>query len=140
MRLILIWICNALALLAVAYLLPGINVDGFTSALIAALVLGLINALIRPLLILLTLPITVLTLGLFILIINGLLFWFAGSVLKGFEVSGFWVGVMGALLYSILSSIFSLLIPRQTIQPPRPEQGSGPNSGRSPVTIDHDKL
>ena len=132
MRLILIWMCNALALLAVAYLLPGINVDGFTSALIAALVLGLINTLIRPLLILLTLPITVLTLGLFILIINGLLFWFAGSVLRGFEVSGFWVGVMGALLYSILSSVFSLLIPRRTLRQP------GSNSG--PVTIDHDKL
>ena len=132
MQLILIWICNALALLAVAYLLPGIHVDGFTSALIAALVLGLINALIRPLLILLTLPITVLTLGLFILIINGLLFWFAGSVLRGFEVSGFWVGVMGALLYSIFSSVFSLLIPRRTIQQP--------GSGSGPVTIDHDKL
>ena len=130
MRLILIWICNALALLAVAYLLPGIYVDGFIFALIAALVLGLINALIRPLLILLTLPITVLTLGLFILIINGLLFWFAGSVLRGFEVSGFWVGVMGALLYSIISSALSLLIPGRTIQRP----GSGP------VTIDHDKL
>ena len=132
MRLILIWMCNALALLAVAYLLPGINVDGFTSALIAALVLGLINTLIRPLLILLTLPITVVTLGLFILIINGLLFWFAGSVLRGFEVSGFWVGVMGALLYSIISSALSLLIPRPTLRQP------GSSSG--PVTIDHDKL
>ena len=132
MRLLLIWICNALALLAVAYLLPGINVDGFTSALIAAVILGLINTLIRPLLILLTLPITVLTLGLFILIINGLLFWLAGSVLRGFEVSGFWVGVMGALLYSILSSVFSLLIPRRTHR--QPESKSGP------VTIDHDKL
>lgn len=130
MRLILIWCCNALALLAVAYLLPGIRVDGFTSALIAALVLGLINTLLRPLLILLTLPVTVLTLGLFILVINGLLFWFAGSVLRGFEVSGFWVGVMGALLYSILSYVFSLLIPKRTIQ--RQQQG--------PVTIDHDKL
>lgn len=136
MRLILIWFCNALALLAVAYLLPGIHVDGFMSALIAALVLGLINALIRPLLILFTLPITVLTLGLFILIINGLLFWFAGSVLRGFEVSGFWVGVMGALLYSIISSVFSLLIPRQTIL----QTGPGYDSGRGPVTIDHDQL
>ena len=132
MRLILIWMCNALALLAVAYLLPGINVDGFASALIAALVLGLINTMIRPLLILLTLPITMVTLGLFILIINGLLFWFAGSVLRGFEVSGFWVGVMGALLYSIISSALSLLIPRQTLRQP------GSKSG--PVTIDHDKL
>jgi len=92
--------------------------------------LGLINALVRPLLILLTLPITVLTLGLFILVINGLLFWFVGSVLQGFEVSGFWVGVMGALLYSILSSAFSLLIPGRTIR----QQRDGP------VTIEHDKL
>ncbi len=130
MRLILLWILNALALLAVAYLLPGIHVDGFIGALLAALVLGLINALIRPLLILLTLPITVLTLGLFILVINGLLFWFVGSVLQGFEVSGFWVGVMGALLYSILSSVFSLLIPGRTIRQQR----------HGPVTIDHDKL
>jgi len=130
MRLILLWILNALALLAVAYLLPGIHVDGFIGALLAALVLGLINALVRPLLILLTLPITVLTLGLFILVINGLLFWFVGSVLQGFEVSGFWVGVMGALLYSILSAVFSLLIPRQTAK----QQQNGP------VTIDHDKL
>ena|SRR3972149_1149725 len=128
MRLILIWICNALALLAVAYLLPGVRVDGFGSALIAAVVLGLINTLLRPLLILLTLPVTVLTLGLFMLVINGLLFWLAGSVLKGFGVSGFWVGVMGALLYSIFSYVFSLLIPVRTA----PQQG--------PVTIDHDKL
>jgi len=110
MRLILIWIFNALALLAVAYLLPDIRVDSFISALIAALVLGLINTLLRPLLILLTLPVTVLTLGLFILVINGLLFWFAGSVLKGFEVNGFWPGVMGALLYSAFSFVFSLLL------------------------------
>ncbi len=130
MRLILIWICNALALLAVAYLLPGVRVEGLESALIAALVLGLVNTLLRPLLILLTLPATVLSLGLFIFVINGLLFWFAGSVLRGFEVSGFWIGVMGALLYSILSSLFSLLIPKRTIQ--TRQQG--------PVTIDHDKL
>ena len=136
MRLILIWLCNALALLAVAYLLPGIQVDGFASALIAALVLGLVNTLIRPVLILLTLPITVLSLGLFIFLINGLLFWFAGSVLRGFEVSGFWVGVMGALLYSFLASVFSLLIPRPTPQQARPAR----NAERVPITIDHDKL
>ncbi len=132
MRLLLIWICNALALLAVAYLLPGIRVDGFTSALIAAFVLGLINTLLRPLLILLTLPVTVLTLGLFILVINGLLFWFAGSVLRGFEVSGFWVGVMGALLYSIISYVLSLLIPKKRMSRQPPQDG--------PITIDHDKL
>jgi len=109
MRLLLIWFLNALALLTVAYVLPGIIVDGFTGALVAALILGLINMLLRPLLILFTLPVTVITFGLFILIINGLLFWFAGSVLKGFEVSGFWVGVLGALLYSIISSVLAMI-------------------------------
>jgi putative membrane protein len=131
MRLLLIWCCNALALLAVAYLLPGVRVEGFESALIAALVLGLINTLIRPLLILFTLPVTVLTLGLFILVINGLLFWFAGSVLRGFEVGGFWAGMMGALLYSIISYLLSLLVPKRAIRQP-PQDG--------PITIDHDKL
>lgn len=118
MQLLVIWVLNALALLTVAYVLPGIHVDGFAAALIAALVLGLINTLIRPLLILLTLPVTVVTLGLFILVINGLLFWFAGSVLKGFEVSGFWYGVAGALLYSIVSSVLSMLIFQR--KPPAP--------------------
>ena len=131
MRLILIWCCNALALLAVAYLLPGVSVDGFGSALIAALVLGLINTLIRPLLILLTLPVTVLSLGLFILVINGLLFWLAGSVLRGFHVSGFWVGMMGALLYSIISYVLSLLIPKNGVNQQPTQDG--------PITIDHDK-
>ena len=121
MRLILIWFCNALALLAVAYLLPGVRVDGFGSALVAALVLGFINTLLRPLLILLTLPVTVLSLGLFILVINGMLFWFAGSMLRGFEVNGFWVGMMGALLYSIISYVLSLLVPKNGAnrQPPQ---------------------
>ena len=109
MQLLLIWFLNALALLTVAYVLPGIVVDGFTTALVAALVLGLINTLLRPLLILLTLPVTMVTFGLFILVINGLLFWFAGSVLKGFEVGGFWVGMLGALLYSIISSVLAML-------------------------------
>lgn len=127
MRIILIWIFNALALLAVAYLLPAIHVNGFISALIAALLLGLINTMLRPLLILLTLPVTVLSLGLFILVINGLLFWFASSVLKGFEVNGFWAGVMGALLYSVFSFLLSLLLRQQVSQ-------------QGPVTIDHDKL
>ena len=109
MKLLLIWFLNALALLTVAYVLPGITVDGCTAALVAALILGLINTLLRPLLILLTLPVTVVTLGLFILVINGMLFWFAGSVLKGFEVSGLWVGVAGALLYSIFSSVLAMI-------------------------------
>ena len=111
MRLLLAWVFNAMALIAVAYPLPGITVDGFVSALIAALILGLVNTLIRPILLLLTLPITLVTLGLFILVINGFLFWFVGSVLKGFTVSGFWVGVAGAILYSVFSWALATLLP-----------------------------
>lgn len=103
MRLLLIWILNGLALLTVANFMPGIHLGGFADAMVAALFLGLVNTLIRPLLILLTLPATVLTLGLFIFLINGLLFWFIGSVLRGFVVDGFWYGVAGAVLYSIFS-------------------------------------
>jgi putative membrane protein len=103
LRLILIWTLNALALIAVASFIPGIHVGGFVAALLAAFLLGLVNTLIRPLLLLLTLPVTVLTLGLFIFVLNGLLFWFVGSVLRDFTVDSFWHGVLGALLYSIFS-------------------------------------
>jgi len=109
MKLLLIWFLNALALLTVATVLPGITVDGYTAALVAALILGLINTLLRPLLILLTLPVTIVTYGFFILVINGLLFWFAGSVLKGFEVRSLWYGIAGALLYSIISSVLAMI-------------------------------
>jgi len=102
-RLLLLWILNALALLTVANFVPGIHLDSFADALIAALFLGLVNTLIRPLLLLLTLPVTVVTLGLFIFVINGLLFWFVGSILKNFIVDSFWYGVLGALLYSLFS-------------------------------------
>ncbi|AVJ31262.1 phage holin family protein [Achromobacter mucicolens] len=111
MTLILVWILNAVALLAVAYLLPGITVASFGSALIAALVLGLVNMLVKPVLVLLTLPITIVTLGLFLIVINALLFWFVGSVLKGFQVNGFWWAVGGAILYSIISGLLTKLIP-----------------------------
>ncbi|ADL56642.1 phage holin family protein [Gallionella capsiferriformans] len=101
MKLLLVWILNAMALIAVANFVPGIHVDGFTAALVAAFFLGLVNALIRPLLLLLTLPVTLVTLGLFIFVINGLLFWLVGSVLRGFIVDSFWHGILGALLYSL---------------------------------------
>jgi putative membrane protein len=107
---ILIWILNAVALLAVAYILPGIAVASFGSALIAALVLGLLNTLVKPVLFLLTLPITVVTLGLFLLVLNALLFWFAGSVLKGFRVDGFWWALIGALAYSVISGLLSMIV------------------------------
>jgi putative membrane protein len=103
LRLLLIWTLNALALVAVANFVPGIQVEGFMAAFIAAFVLGLVNTLIRPFFLVLTLPVTMLTLGLFIFVINGLMFWFAGSILRGFSVDTFWHGVLGAVLYSIFS-------------------------------------
>ena len=103
LRLLFIWTLNSLALIAVASFVPGIHVDGFMAAFIAAIVLGLVNALVRPIFVVLTLPVTLITLGLFIFVINGLLFWFAGSILKGFVVDTFWHGVLGAVLYSIFS-------------------------------------
>jgi len=113
MRLVLVWLVNALALLALPYVFPGVKVDTFGAALIAALALGLINTLIRPLLILLTLPVTLLTVGLFIFVINGLLFWWVGSFVDGFHVSGFWSGFFGAIIYSIISWLLSALLPRK---------------------------
>jgi len=110
MALLLVWILNAVALLIVAYLLPGINVASFGAALIAALVLGLLNTLVKPVLVLLTLPITVVTLGLFLLVLNALVFWFAGSILKGFQVAGFWWALAGAIVYSLISGLLSRLL------------------------------
>jgi len=110
MRLLLAWIINAAALLALPYLFDSIRVDSFVTAMIVAVVLGLVNAFIRPVLVLLTLPATLLTLGLFIFVINGLLFWFVGSFIQGFTVAGFWPGVFGAIAYSVISWFCSALI------------------------------
>jgi putative membrane protein len=113
MRLLLLWILNAVALLAVTYLLPSIQVTGFGAALIAALLLGFINTLVRPVLAILTLPITLLTLGIFYLVLNGLLFWLASALLPGFHVEGFWSAVFGAVLYGVITWMLSALIPNQ---------------------------
>lgn len=102
MKLILTWLLAACALLLVAYLYPGVQVQSFTSALIAAAVIGLFNAVLRPVLVILTLPVTVITLGLFLFVINALLFWAAASVLDGFQVSGFVAALLGSLIYSVL--------------------------------------
>src|SRR5258705_4886104 len=113
MRLLLQWLVNALALLALPYIFTSITVDSFVTALVAALVLGLINTLIRPLLVLLTLPVTIVTLGLFIFVINGLLFWWVGSFITGFHVNGFWSGVFGAIVYSLISWLLSSLLQKK---------------------------
>jgi putative membrane protein len=110
MRLLMTWLINAVVLFILPYLMQSIRVESFAAALVAALVLGLINTLIRPLLVLLTLPVTVITLGLFIFIVNGLMFWLAANVVGGFHVGGFWSAVGGALLYSIVSWMLSSLI------------------------------
>jgi putative membrane protein len=111
MRLLLVWIINAAALFVLPYVFPWITVDTFRTALIAALALGLINTLIRPILVILTLPATLLTLGLFIFVINGLLFWWVGSFVEGFRVGGFWSGVFGAVVYSLISWLLASLLP-----------------------------
>jgi len=104
---ILKWIANALVLMVIAYIVPGVQVASFYTALIVALVLAFVNAVIKPFIILLTLPINILTLGLFTLIINGFLFWFAASIIKGFTITNFWIAVLAALIYSIFSIIIS---------------------------------
>ena len=103
-RFLIHWLVIALALWVTAWVLPGVNVDSTQALAIAAIVLGLVNALIRPLLTILTLPITILTLGLFYLVVNGLTFLLASKMVSGFHVAGFWWAVLGALLVSIISS------------------------------------
>ncbi|MDB5992529.1 MAG: phage holin family protein [Herbaspirillum sp.] len=112
MMLLLTWLVNALALLAVPYLLHSVQVDSFGAAMIAALILGLVNTLVRPVLVVLTLPVTLLSLGLFIFIINGLMFWVVAHLVNGFHVAGFGSAVGGALLYSIVSWALSTLLLR----------------------------
>ena len=102
MKLLLRWLLAACALLLVAYLYGGVQVRSFPSALIAAAVIGLFYLLLRPVLVLLTLPVTVVTFGLFLFVINALLFWAAASVLDGFHVSGFWAALLGSLIYSVI--------------------------------------
>lgn len=114
MLILLSWLINAVALLAVPYLMHSVQVDSFGAALIAALILGFVNAIVRPVLVVLTLPVTVVTLGLFILVINGLMFWAVAQLVSGFHVAGFWSAVGGAILYSIISWALSTLISAYT--------------------------
>jgi putative membrane protein len=103
MRFLVHWLVIALALWVTASILPGVEVSSWKSLAIAAIVLGLLNALVRPILVLLTLPITVLTLGLFYLIVNGFTFLLASKLVPGFDVSTFWWAVLGALVMSLVS-------------------------------------
>lgn len=113
MRLLLVWILNAIALLAVAYLYPGVQVQDWKAAAIAALVLGLVNTLVKPILVILTLPVTILTLGLFLLVINALCFWFVANLVPGFHVTGFWAAMLGAILYSLITWALAQMLPEK---------------------------
>jgi putative membrane protein len=102
------WVVNAAALLLVAYIYPGVHVESFIAAALAALGLGLVNAILRPLLI--PLPATILTLGLFIFVINALLFWLVAEVVHGFTVTGFGAALLGSILYSVITLLTSWLL------------------------------
>ena len=117
MKLIVKWLLSAAALLLLTSLYSGVAVSGFGSAMIAALVIGLFNTLLRPILAVLTLPVTVVTLGLFLFVINALMFWAASGILDGFAVSGFGAALIGSLIYSLLGllieSALERLFPKQ---------------------------
>ena len=110
MKLLVRWLLSAVALLAVAHLYSGVQVTSFTSALIAAFVIGLLNTIVRPVLVVLTLPVTVVTLGLFLFVINAFMFWAAAGVLSGFHVNGFAAALLGSLIYSVLGMVIDLAL------------------------------
>jgi len=110
MKLLLRWAINAGVLLLIANFVPGIGVSGWYAAFVVILVLGLVNALIRPILIVLTLPVNILTLGLFTFIINACLFWFVSTLVKGFDLAGFVPAFIGALLLTIVSGVVSTFL------------------------------
>jgi putative membrane protein len=112
LKLIVKWVLSAAALLLVAYLYSGVQVTSFTSALLAAFVLGLLNIVVRPVLVLLTLPVTILTLGLFLFVINALVFWLAATLLDGFQVNGFWASLLGSLLYTVIGVVIDSALER----------------------------
>ncbi len=103
---------HMVAILIISYLLPGvIKVDSVLAALVAAFILGIVNLVVRPILVILTLPLTLVTLGLFLLVINGLMLWLVAALVKGFHVNGFWGAVFGSILISLVSWILSRFLP-----------------------------
>ncbi len=112
MKLLLRWLLLSAALLLVAHLYRGVTVTDFGAAMLAAFVIGLFNTLVRPLLVLLTLPVTLLTLGLFLFVINALMFWWAASMLDDFNVAGFGAALIGSLIYSLCSMVIDVAMER----------------------------
>ena len=109
MRFIIRWLLSAIALILVAYLIPGITIDSFVTVLVAALILGIINATIRPIILILTLPINILTLGLFTFVVNAFMFWLVSMMLTGFNITNFYQAIWGALIYWTINWIINLL-------------------------------
>ena len=112
LKLILKWLLSAAALLGVAYIYGGVSVASFGTAMIAALVIGLLNMLVRPILVVLTIPVTLITLGLFLFVINALMFWAGSGLVSGFVVNGFWAALLGSLIYSALGVLIDALLER----------------------------
>lgn len=112
LKLIAKWLLSASALLFVAYIYGGVQVRGFGSAMLAALVIGLLNIVVRPVLVVLTLPVTMLTLGLFLFVINALVFWAAAAVLQGLVVQGFLAALVGSLLYTAIGIVIDSALER----------------------------
>jgi putative membrane protein len=107
MKLIVKWLLSAVALLAVAHLYSGVVVQSFSAALVAALVIGFLNTVLRPILVVLTLPVTILTLGLFLFVINALMFYWASALLDGFQVRNFGAALIGSLIYTVLGLVIN---------------------------------
>lgn len=110
MSILVLWLIRAIAIVITAYLLPGVRLSGFGTALIAALVLGLVNTLIKPLLIILTLPLNILTLGLFTFVINALLILLTSTLVPGFAVSSFFWALIFSLVLSVINSLLGMLL------------------------------
>jgi putative membrane protein len=104
------WIIITIAILIVAQIVPGIKVAGVGSAIIAAAILGLLNALVKPILVILTLPLTILTLGLFLFVLNALMFQLAGAIISGFQVESFWAALLGSIVVSIITYVLNSLL------------------------------
>ena len=111
-KLLIKWLLSASALLFVAYVYSGVEVTNYTSALLAVVVIGLLNAVVRPVLVVLTLPVTILTLGLFLFVINAIVFWAAAGLLDGFKVSGFVGALVGSLLYTAIGMVIESALER----------------------------
>jgi putative membrane protein len=110
MNIIIRWLLTAIAIIISSYIIPGVVVSSFWTALWVAVFMAVVNVILRPILIILTLPINILTLGLFTLVINAILILFASSVIKGFEVNGFWIAMLFSIVLSIISYILSTLV------------------------------